>query len=683
MKNIDVALIHRVLDGDNTAFTELVNKYQKPVHALVWRKVGDFHIAEEITQDTFLKAYQRLATLKKPQRFASWLYVIAANHCSTWLRKKRLRTQSLEETSSAQLEKATYSGYVIEENERTAVETRRETVKKLLAKLQESERTVITLYYFGEMSSVEISAFLGVSENTIRSRLRRAQQRLKKEEPMIREALDNFQITPQFTENIMREISRLKPAVSPGGKPFVPWAIAASTIVLVFIMLGANNQYLSRFQKPYSFDAASEMTVELIEAPVILNLESKPDVQNQLGKHDATGRNENTHRKSDVTLFPSASGRILDETGKPVSELKIALTPVVDGNGAWFPIPERNPRGDAPPFHAESDAAGRFNITTVIDGPVLLSLFPPRKSDIRILKVQIGGLSLYPTGMPERGVVFATSLGRRIENIEVTVQQPHIRGKVQHADGTPIVNTSIRRRLRTESLNGNSSSSDGGIQTDAEGYFTHYMDMNLGGPTFYMLSLVYLGQTVSAKPILLKPGDQTHDVVFTFDDTSASPLRRGRGGFAGASASTRDSRPIASPSIKGVWVVRPENGHAYKRIQCEDWEDAQTQATAEGGHLVTINDEMEQKWLQAVFGGQPSWIGLNDIAQEGQWTWDNGEPLTYTNWGLQQPGDTSSGEEDYVIIGPSGKWEDSGPGHGGISLIRTALIEKENLPAKK
>ena len=678
MKNIDVALIHRVLDGDNTAFTELVNKYQKPVHALVWRKVGDFHIAEEITQDTFLKAYQRLATLKKPQRFASWLYVIAANHCSTWLRKKRLRTQSLEETSSAQLEKATYSGYIIEENERTAVETRREAVKKLLAKLQESERTVITLYYFGEMSSVEISAFLGVSENTIRSRLRRAQQRLKKEEPMIREALDNFQITPQFTENIMREISRLKPEISPSGKPFVPWAIAASTIALVFIMLGASNQYLSRFQKPYSFDAASEMTVELIEAPVILNLASKPDVQNQLGRRDATGRNENTHRKSDATLFPSASGRILDETGKPVSEIKIAVRPVVDGNGAWFVARGGNqPIEGASPFHAESDAAGRFAITSAIDGPVLLSLFPSHKSDIRILKVKIGGLSLYPTGMRERGVVFATSLGRRIENIEVIVQQPHIRGKVQYIDGTSIVNASIRLRLRSESLHGNSSSSDGGIQTDAEGYFTYYVDRDLGGPTFYMLSLVYQGQTVSAKPILLKPGDQTHDVVFTFETTPERPLRARHPRFARASASTTSFR------AHNVWVVSAENGHAYKRIRCEDWKDAQAQATAEGAYLVTINDETEQKWLQAVFGGEPSWIGLNDIAQEGEWIWDNGEPLTYTNWGLQEPGDTSIGEEDYVIIGPSGKWEDFGPGHGGISPIRIALIEKENLPVKQ
>ena len=117
MKNSDVKLVYRILDGDDSAFSELVKKYQKPVHALVWRKIGDFHIAEEITQDTFLKAYQRLSTLKKPHRFTSWLYMIAANNCRMWLRKNRLRTQPLEETDNARLEEATYSGYIIEENE--------------------------------------------------------------------------------------------------------------------------------------------------------------------------------------------------------------------------------------------------------------------------------------------------------------------------------------------------------------------------------------------------------------------------------------------------------------------------------------------------------------------------------------------------------------------------------------
>lgn len=682
MKNIDVELIHRVLDGDDTAFTELVKKYQKPVHTLVWRKIGDFHIAEEITQDTFLKAYQELAKLKKPQSFASWLYVIAANHCSTWLRKKRLQTQSLEETSSARLEKATYSGYVVEENERTAVEAQREVVKKLLAKLQESERTVVTLHYFGEMSSTEIGAFLGVSANTIRSRLRRAQQRLRKEEPMIREALANFQITPHLTENIMREIARMKPAAPSGSKPLVPWAITVSTVAVMFLMLGVgSHQYLSRVQKPYSFDARSEMTVELIEAPVVLNLESKPDIRNQLGDNDATRRDNKTHQNRDAVLFSTASGHILDEAGEPVSGIKIAITPVVDGNGAWFPIHERElALEDTPERHVESDEEGRFTITDDISGPVLLSLFPFRGSSVRILRVQIGGLFFYPSGMMHRGIVFAPTPGESIENIEVTVQSPHIRGKVQHVDGRPIANARVKRRLRTVSLHGKSSGS-GSVHTDAEGYFSHYVDRDIEQPTFYMFSLTYQGQTVDADPIVLKLGDPTHNIVFTFDNLPEKPLQARRGIFASASASVGNR-------AQDVWVIKPDfslqtGGHAYKKIKCENWEDARAQAAAEGAYLVTINDEAEQKWLQAVFGNQPIWIGLNDVATEGEWQWDNGEPVTYTNWEFQEPHDPNNETEDYVILNPLGKWEDSDARNPKWGWIRTALIEKETLPVKK
>ena len=108
---------------------------------------------------------------------------------------------------------------------------------------------------------------------------------------MIREALGNFQITPKLTENIMREISRLKPIAPSGSKPLIPWAIGISTLAVIFLMLGVGNQYLSRFQKPYSFDAASEMKVELIEAPIVLNLESKPDVRTQLGNVNTPSKN--------------------------------------------------------------------------------------------------------------------------------------------------------------------------------------------------------------------------------------------------------------------------------------------------------------------------------------------------------------------------------------------------------
>ena len=302
MKNSDTQLIHRVLNGDETAFSELVKKYQKQVHALAWRKIGDFHIAEEITQDTFLKAYQKLRTLKKPQRFASWLYVIATNRCNTWLDKKQLRTQLLKNKGGGRPEKPSYSEYVVEENERISVETQREVVKKLLAKLEESERTVMTLHYFAEMSCTEIGVFLGVSANTVKSRLRRAQQRLKKEEPLIRAALDNFQISPNLTETIMREVSRIKPIVPSGGQPLAPWAIAASTLAVVLLMLGfGNHQYLGLFQKPYSFDATSEMTVDIIDAPIIANLESKPDVRTQIGSANAGGtRNHPEQQPNDA-----------------------------------------------------------------------------------------------------------------------------------------------------------------------------------------------------------------------------------------------------------------------------------------------------------------------------------------------------------------------------------------------
>ena len=174
MKNDDVELIQDSLIGDENAFATLVRKYQKSVHALAWRKVGDFHIAEEVTQDTFLQVYKKLATLKDPHRFSGWLYRIAARQCHAWLRKKRMQTQSLEDTDPELMERMTYSQYIAEEQEKAATDAQRDIVQRLLARLRESERTVVTLHYFGEMTVEEISRFLGVSASTIKSAPSRA-----------------------------------------------------------------------------------------------------------------------------------------------------------------------------------------------------------------------------------------------------------------------------------------------------------------------------------------------------------------------------------------------------------------------------------------------------------------------------------------------------------------------------
>ncbi|MYA57554.1 sigma-70 family RNA polymerase sigma factor [Candidatus Poribacteria bacterium] len=317
MKQKDAELIQRVLQGDQEAFGFLVKKYQKGVHALVWRKIGDFHIAEEITQDAFFRAYQKLGTLKNHNLFAGWLYVIASRLCADWFQKNSPPEQSLEVTAMSEVNQVSYSQYVSEKQAAETDETRREIVKKLLQKLPESERTVITLYYLGEMTIKTISEFLGVSPNTVKSRLSRARNRLRKEEHMIRQNLGSFQLPPYFTENIMRDISRITPAAPTTHKPVVPWALSAVSAIALFLLFGAGTQYLSRFQKPYDLNATSERTVELIEAVLVLDSPAKPAVRNQPGSSSTPGRNPGAGQQPDARLFAAA---LVDETEVPTPE---------------------------------------------------------------------------------------------------------------------------------------------------------------------------------------------------------------------------------------------------------------------------------------------------------------------------------------------------------------------------
>ncbi len=193
MRNDDVALVRYTLAGDETAFATLVERYRKQVHALAWRTIGDFHIAQDITQETFLKAHQKLGVLKDPQRFSGWLNAIATRLCLAWFREKRLNVQLSENISSTTRGNDPYSGYLVGEQANEASQELRETVKKWLAKLPENERTVITLHYFDGMLCEDIAAFFGVTTNTIKSRLNRARNRLKKHESLGQPALNDFQ----------------------------------------------------------------------------------------------------------------------------------------------------------------------------------------------------------------------------------------------------------------------------------------------------------------------------------------------------------------------------------------------------------------------------------------------------------------------------------------------------------
>ena len=133
----------------------------------------------------------------------------------------------------------------------------------------------------------------------------------------------------------------------------------------------------------------------------------------------------------------------------------------------------------------------------------------------------------------------------------------------------------------------------------------------------------------------------------------------------------------------GVWAVNPANGHGYIKIPCKGLEDARDIADAEGAHLVAINDKAEQEWLLGLFGNHLYWIGLSDAEKEGEWVWQNGEPLTYTNWGAKHsfPRSTLSPEEkdSAVMTFINGQWHAVGPGDPFWRTTKLAILEKADL----
>lgn len=207
----DVKLIKKFLSGDDAAFDILVEKYQESIHALAWRKIRDFHHAEEIMQDTFLRVYKKLPSLKNHNQFAGWIHVIANRLCTDWIRQHKPGIQSLDITDKDEIELSSFKHHMTEQRGIERTEYCQELVNKLLEKLPEKERNVLTLYYLDEMSTKEIGEFMGVSVNTITSRLQRARKRLQMDQEIInQEFLEYFPLSEKLKENIMSQLDHIR-----------------------------------------------------------------------------------------------------------------------------------------------------------------------------------------------------------------------------------------------------------------------------------------------------------------------------------------------------------------------------------------------------------------------------------------------------------------------------------------
>ncbi|MGB5460218.1 MAG: sigma-70 family RNA polymerase sigma factor [Eudoraea sp.] len=172
----DDYLIDKVIKGENNAYAELVDRYKQMVYTLAYKIVKNREDAEEVAQDTFVKAYNALNDFKGDSKFSTWLYKIAYYRSLDYLKKNKRRVETTkidisEEYNIASLDDALDA---LEAKDRT------EIIKHAIQKLPGEDSVLITLYYFETLSMNEISKVMGISPNTIKVRLFRGRKRLAK-----------------------------------------------------------------------------------------------------------------------------------------------------------------------------------------------------------------------------------------------------------------------------------------------------------------------------------------------------------------------------------------------------------------------------------------------------------------------------------------------------------------------
>ena len=413
------------------------------------------------------------------------------------------------------------------------------------------------------------------------------------------------------------------------------------------------------------------------------------------------------------------SGRVVDMEGNPVAELPVMIGPaMVIGHGTLSAF---HPMSYPTTPRAHTDGDGRFSITGIASGMLYFSALPrnvdtlfPRELETRIVKAieEKDFTTIYTSGITEmepedfepdfevlsidiRGITFYprddfslitfdVDPGSHIKNVQITVQpRMRIRGRVLFKDGTPLPNARLRLSYNATRIDGQGHGSSGGSPlTDANGYFLFYFDEK-DDTSNYTISVAYQKLSATAGPVRLSPGDRLDGLTLTFDsEPIAAEPPSDKPPFI-SSTTPAKPRPIPIAAFDTVWIVNPANGHAYKRIPCESRDDAVAQAAEEKAHLVAINDAEEQAWLSAVFGHEFYWIGLSDAEKEGQWQWDNGDPLTYENWlpddFFPEPSDVkeSPDERDYVVTTfADGKWYAVSPHSVLLRMTAMALLEK-------
>lgn len=172
----DQLYITKVINGDTNAFAYLVDNYKDMVYSLAYKMTKNREEAEEISQDTFIKAFKNLKNFKGDSKFSTWLYRIAYHAALDSIKKNKNNNSTFEinEVTYNQIKSVEDILQGIERKERAKV------MNECLLKLPEEERSIIWMFYYDELSLKEIIDVTQLSEANVKVKLHRARKRLLK-----------------------------------------------------------------------------------------------------------------------------------------------------------------------------------------------------------------------------------------------------------------------------------------------------------------------------------------------------------------------------------------------------------------------------------------------------------------------------------------------------------------------
>lgn len=169
----DEKLIEMVKNGDSESFAPLIERYKMAIYRLVYQMVHNRDDAEDLVQETFIKAYQGIKTFKSGYKFLPWLFRIATNHTLNFIKKERkVDVQPLEWAQNYKDDKGDPVQIIKEK-------MLKEKIAKAMEQLPEDYRVILILRVEEQLSYAEISQALGIPVGTVMSRLARARQQLR------------------------------------------------------------------------------------------------------------------------------------------------------------------------------------------------------------------------------------------------------------------------------------------------------------------------------------------------------------------------------------------------------------------------------------------------------------------------------------------------------------------------